>query len=173
MRTSTKRLLAVGVLAAVVIGITQIASFAQRGTSNASVVGVWRVSEVTTTGPNGRKYTNPQPSVRIFTQRYYAIDEVTSDAPRPELPLPADKQTDKQKADAFGPFVGQAGTYEIKGAEMTLKRITAKNPATMKVGTFAVNTFRMEGNNTLWLTQKATEAGPATNPTTWKLTRLE
>jgi hypothetical protein len=72
MRTSTKRLLAAGLLG-VLIGITQIVGFAQRGGSNSAVIGVWRVSEETTTGPNGRKNTNPQPSVRIFTQRYYSI----------------------------------------------------------------------------------------------------
>jgi hypothetical protein len=36
-----------------------------------------------------------------------------------------------------------------------------------------VNTFRMEGNDTLSLTKKAAEAGPVTNPATRKLTRLE
>jgi hypothetical protein len=51
--------------------------------------------------------------------------------------------------------------------------LTAKNPAIMKPGTFAVNTFRMEGNDTLSLTKKAAEAGPVTNPATRKLTRLE
>jgi hypothetical protein len=168
----TKSLLTAGVLVGVLIAIAQIVSFAQRGSSNAAVIGVWRVSEVTTTGPNGRKTTNPQPGVRIFTQRYYSIDEVTSDAPRPELP-PQGKATDKQVADAFGPFTGQAGTYEIKGNELTTKRIAAKNPGTMKAGTFTTVTFRMEGKDTLWLTAKTDQNGPIANPTTTKLTRLE
>ena len=132
MWTFTKRLLTAAVLVGVVVGITQRSGFAQGGSSNSAVIGVWRVSEVTTTGPNGRKNTNPQPGVRIFTQRYYGIDEVTSNAPRPELPPPP-KATDKQVAEAFGPFIGQAGTYEIKGNELTTKRIAAKNPGTMTV----------------------------------------
>ena len=169
----TKRTVtAVVIFVGVVVGIAEIVGFAQRGSSNSAVIGVLRVAEETTTGPNGRKNTNPQPSVRIFTQRYYSIDEVTSDAPRPELP-PQGKATDKQVAEAFGPFTGQAGTYEIKGNELTTKRIAAKNPGTMRSGTFTTVTFRMEGKDTLWTTTKADQDGPIKNPTTTKLTRLE
>jgi hypothetical protein len=95
---------------------------------------------------------------------------VTSDTPRPELPLQA---TDKQVADAYRPFTANAGTYEIKGDELTYKIIVGKSPETMHEGNFRVVTFRMEGKDTLWLTQKATPAGALTNPTTVKLTRLE
>jgi len=156
----------------VLIGVVQIVGSAQRGGSNSAVIGVWRVSELTVTGPNARKVTNPQPSVVIFTQRYFSIDEVTSNAPRPELP-PSDKRTDKQIADAFGPFIAQAGTYEIKGNEITYKRIAAKNPATMRSGDFIVDTFKMEGKNTLWVTSKTNQNEPVANPPTRKLTRLE
>jgi hypothetical protein len=65
-RTVTTLVIFVGV----VVGIAEIVGLAQRGSSNSSVIGVWRVSEETTTGPNGQRNTNPQPSVRIFTQRY-------------------------------------------------------------------------------------------------------
>jgi hypothetical protein len=167
-RTVTTLVIFVGV----VVGIAEIVGFAQRGSSNSAVVGVWRVAEVTTTGPNGRQNTNPQPGVLIFTARYYSIAEVTANSPRPELPSP-DKQTDKQVADAYRPFTGRAGTYEIKGSELTYKPIAAKNPGTMRAGNVFVDTFRMEGNNTLWLTGKATDAGPIANPGTTKPTRLE
>src|ERR1700680_1590770 len=118
MRTSTKRLLAVGFLG-VLIGVVQIVGFAQLSGSS-SVIGVWRESERTRTGPNARKDTNPQPSVVIFTRGYYSTDTVISDAPRPELPQGA---TDKQIADASRSFFGLAGTYEINGNELTLKHI--------------------------------------------------
>jgi hypothetical protein len=172
MRTSTKWFVAAG-LSVVLIGVVQLLASAQGGVSNSAVVGVWRVSEVTTTGPNGRKITNPQPSVRIFTERYFSVTDVTSDTPRAELPLPAEKRTDKQIADAYGPFSANAGTYEIKGNEITFKRIAAKNPAVMRSGNFATSTFRLEGKDTLWLTGNANDAGPVANPQTVKLTRLE
>ena len=143
---------------------------AQRG-SSPSIVGVWRISEVTITGPNARKITSPQPGLRIFTQRHYSLSEVTADKPRPELP-PQGKATDKQIADAFGPFTGQAGTYEIKGNEITTRPIAAKNPNAMQAGSFTTSTFTLDGS-TLTMTTKANAAGPIANPTTVRLTRIE
>jgi hypothetical protein len=43
----------------------------------------------------------------------------------------------------------------------------------MRDGNVDVETFKMEGKNTLWLTEKADFRGPAANPTTVKLTRVE
>ena len=168
---ATKRLLAAGVLATVLIGVAQLAGRAQRGNAPVTVVGVWRVSEVTYTGPSARKVTNPQPGVRIFTQRYYSVSQVTSDTTRAELPPQG--ATDKQVADAYRPFLGQAGTYEIKGNELTFRQIAAKNPATMRAGAFSIYTFRFEGGDTLWLVLKAEQDGPVASPTTYRLTRLE
>jgi hypothetical protein len=167
MRT-TRWLLAAGLLGVLICAVEMV-GLAQRGSS--SVAGVWRASEVTHTGSNARSIMNPQPNVIIFTQRYYSYDAVTSDAPRPELPAQA--ATDKQIADAYRHFSGRAGTYDLKGNELTLKRIAANNPNAMRDGQFEVGTFRMEGNNTLWFSEKATENGPITNPTTFRLTRLE
>jgi hypothetical protein len=165
---SAKRLL----VAVVFIGIAGVVGHAQRGNSNSDVIGVWRVSEMTFIGPNDRTVTEPQPGIVIFTPQYYSRNLVTSDGPRPELP-PLDKATDKQIADAFGPFIANAGTYEIRGNELTTKRIAAKNPVEMRAGNFLTFTFRLEGHDTLWLTSKADENGPRANPTAVKLTRLE
>ena len=126
---------------------------------------------MTITGPNARTIASPQPGLYIFTPRYYSIDMVTSDTPRPDLPQQG--ATDKQRADAFGPFTANAGTYAIKGNELTNTIIAAKNPNAMTSGGFQVFTFQMDGKKTLWLTQKANQNGPATNPTTIKLTRME
>src|SRR5215467_2745870 len=98
---SAKRLLVAGV----VIAIAEIVGHAQRGNSNSGIIGVWRVSEIT--GPNHKTLTTPQPGIVIFTPRYYSLNLVTSDGPRPELP-PRDKATDKQIAEAFGPFAANA-----------------------------------------------------------------
>jgi hypothetical protein len=165
---SAKRLLIVGVL----IGIAEIIGHAQRGNSGSDIIGVWRVSEITFIGPNNRTLTTPQPGIVIFTPHYYSRNLVTSDGPRPELP-PPDKATEKQIANAFGPFTANAGTYEIRGNELTTKRIAAKNPAEMRAGNYLTFMFRLEGRDTLWLTSKTDENGPLATPTTVKLTRLE
>src|SRR5215831_10089925 len=136
------------------------------------VIGVWQVAEVTTTGPNARTVAKPQPGLFIFTAGHYAQERVTADAPRAELP-PADQRTDKQTADAFGPFAANAGTYDVKDNEITIKRMVAKDPTAMKAGNLQVLTFRLDGRDALWLTPKANQTGPVQNPTTIKLTRSE
>lgn len=157
------------VLGVGLIGVGQRIGFAQ-GDPTSDIIGVWRVSEVRM--PNGRTVTDPQPSLGIFTARHFSAIAVTSDAPRPDSP-PGEQPTDKQLAEAFRAFRAQAGTYEIKGNEITYRIVVAKNPSGMRAGSFVTDTFRMEGKDTLWVTRKATDAGPARNPTTWKLTRLE
>ncbi len=164
-----KHLAAAATLVVLLGGVARIG--AQSGSANSPVVGVWRVSELAATGPNASTIKNPQPGLVIFTQRHYSIDMVISDGPRVEVPTQG--ATDKQRADAFGPFTGNAGTYTIKGNELTNNIITAKNPATMSNGSFQVYTFKTEGKNTLWLTSKANRAGPVANPGTIKLTRVE
>jgi hypothetical protein len=155
----------------VCFGVGQVVSFAQ-SKAGSPVTGVWRVVEVTTTGQNARTVTNPQPGLYIFTANHYAIEMVNRDAPRSELP-PEGQRTDKQIADAFGPFTANAGSYEVKGNEITFKRMVAKDPGNMKAGNFQIVTFRLEGKSTLFVTGKANDAGPAQNPTTIKLTRIE
>jgi hypothetical protein len=157
-------------MAVVLLATLGIVLFAQRG-SSPSIVGVWRVSERTITGPEARKITNPQPGLRIFTQRHYSVTEVDSDKPRPELP-PEGQRSDKQYADAFDPFTARAGTYEIKGNEITTRPIADKSPNAMRAGNFITFTFMIEGN-TLTITGKANQAGPIANPTTTKYTRVE
>ena len=49
------------------VGFVRMAQGGQ-GSTTTPVMGVWRVSEVTFTGPNARQITSPQPSVRIFTR---------------------------------------------------------------------------------------------------------
>jgi hypothetical protein len=174
-RVSKRMAVPAAAIVVFLLSVSQVVGVAQRGTASSPIVGVWRVTERTTTGPNGKKNASPQPGVRIFTAHYYSTNVVTTDAPRPEL---ADNATDKQVADAFGPFTANAGAYEIKGNEILIKTIVAKLPAAMRPGSGETLTFRMEGKDTLWLTQKPGAAAlgadrPVENPTTWKLTRLE
>ncbi len=132
--------------------------------------GVWKMMEVTTSGPNARTFTDLQPGLYIFTKKHYSIMYVSSDKPRPELP--EQNATDAQKASAWGPFTANSGTYEIKGTTLTLRPIVAKNPNYMTPGKFGVFEFKLD-SNTLLLTQKATNNGPVSNPAQVKLLRIE
>ena len=156
-------------LAMVIVGGV-IETIAQKPSVDSPLVGVWRISERTFTGPNARTITNLQPGIIIITPHYYSNVVVTSETPRTELP---EQPTDKQRLDAFGPFGADAGTYEIKGNEITSHPVVHKNPNRMRAGSFEVDTFRMEGRNTLWLTPRTRDTGPVANPTTTTLTRLE
>lgn len=50
-----------------------------------SVQGVWRVTEVTTTGLNGTTNRQPQPGLWIFTGKHFSIVGVNSERPCPGL----------------------------------------------------------------------------------------
>jgi hypothetical protein len=158
----------VGVLA----GVWQIVAVAQRGNATSPVVGVWRVSEITTPGRNGTTNTSPQPNVFMLTTHYFSHNGVISDAPRPELP-PSPTLTDKDIADAAKPFLSNAGTYELKGNEIVVRPIVALNPHYMRAGFSKTYSFRLEGKDTLWLSQTATADGAIQDPVMLKLTRLE
>ena len=165
------KLLSVGAAAVVTILVVGgIAAAQQAGRSASSIVGVWRVVEITTTGENARTYS-AQPGQRIFTQRHYSVIAVTADKPRPELP-PIDKATDKGLLDAWRAFGANAGTYEVKGNEIRFQALVAKNPNVMRPGNVLVETFKLDGD-TLWLTAKSNQDGPVKNPNTLKLTRVE
>lgn len=114
---------------------------AQNRATTSPLVGVWRVAERTSTGPNARTVTDPQPGILIVTAHYYSTSIVTSDAPRPDLPRDA---ADKQRLDAWGAFGADAGTYEVHGSELTSHPITHKNPNRMREGTFETDTIRLE-----------------------------
>jgi hypothetical protein len=140
--------------------------------SKSPLQGVWKTSEVTTTGPNASTNKAPQPGFVIFTGKYYSIVSVNADKPRPNLPQDINTATAAQLREIWGPFTGQSGTYEIKGSEVTFRVLAAKNPGVMATGNFATDTFKIEGG-TLTLVSKANQNGPANNQVTIKLTRVE
>ena len=143
---------------------------AQSAVAQANLEGVWKVTEVTFTGPNARTITNLQPGLFIFTKKHYSVQAVTGEKPRPDLPQ--ENATDAQIAAAFRSFSANAGTYEIKGTTVTIRQMVAKNPNNMKPGSFVTFDFKIDGN-TLSLTPKVNTAGPIANPLTLKLVRLE
>ena len=57
-----------------------------RAASEPTLQGVWRVTEVTTTGPNASTNKSPQPSLYIFTPKHYSLMRVNGTTARPDLP---------------------------------------------------------------------------------------
>jgi hypothetical protein len=150
------------------------AMFAQsRAGNQPAFQGVWRIAEVTTTGPNASTNARPQPSLYIFAGRHYSIIRVNGDKPRPNLPQDVAKATAAELNAVYGaPLTAQSGTYEVSGGNVTLRPTVAKNPATMAPNNFTTYSFKLDGR-TLVLTNTSTPTGPVANPTTYKLERIE
>lgn len=156
------------VLALALTAGISVTAFAQD--SNATFQGVWRTLEVIVPGPAGRTF-RPDATLAIFHGRHYSRIEVHAEQPRPELADQATASADQLRA-AWGPFVGEAGTFEVSAHTITMQATIAKNPAAMKPGALSVFTYRHEGG-LLILTQLRTPAGPSAEPVTIKLTRVE
>jgi hypothetical protein len=139
----------------------------------ASIQGVWQTVEIAIAGSNPRTITiaEPRPYLTIITARHYSRTEVQSDGPRPVIADVA-KATADELRTTWGPFVGEAGTYEVSGNVVTMHPLASKSPAAMAPGAFIVSTYKMDGN-TLWLAQQRNQSGPYPNPVTFKLVRVE
>jgi hypothetical protein len=138
-----------------------------------SVQGVWRVVEATTTGPGARTIAfADRPNLTIITARHYSRVEVQADGPRPVLADVAKASADELRA-VWGPFVSEAGTYEVTpDGLITMRPIASKNPAVMGPGVFITYAYKLSGD-TLSLTQQRNQNGPFANPFTLKLVRAE
>jgi hypothetical protein len=158
-------------IAVALIGTLGISAAAQ--SSPGPLQGVWQTVELTITGPGARTITLPEPlaNLTIYSGRHYTRVEVQSEKPRPALAAPATATADELRA-AWGPFVAEAGTFEIAGNTITMRPIASKNPAVMGPGIFITYSFKIEGK-TMWMTQARNQTGPFTNPFTAKLVRVE
>lgn len=154
-------------IVAMVSGTSAVRSAAE---SNATFQGVWRTIEVVVSGAPARTFT-PGATLAIFHGRHYSRVEVHAEQPRTPVADPSSASADQLRA-VWGPFVGEAGTFEVKGDEITMQATVSKNPSAMTKGAISVYAFRRDGD-TLTLTQVRTPAGPVANPITVKLTRVE
>jgi hypothetical protein len=138
-----------------------------------SVRGVWQTVEITIAGANPRtiQVVEPRQYITIITAKHYSRTEVQADSPRPIIADVSKATADELRA-VWGPFVGEAGTYEIDGNTVTMHPQASKSPAAMAAGAFIVNTYKMEGD-TLWISQQRNQAGPYASPVTFKLSRVE
>ena len=144
---------------------------AQSKPASASFQGAWRVVEIDVTGPNARTITKLQPNLTVVSATHYARVEVQSEGPRPILADAAKATADELRA-VWGPFVAEAGTYELTGDTLTVHPIASKNPAAMAAGAVIVYSCKLDGNN-ITLVQQRNQNGPFANPVTFKLTRVE
>jgi hypothetical protein len=137
-----------------------------------SIQGVWQVVEVTTTGPDARKITQVPGNLTIITARHYSRVEVHTDQPR-QQPADVSRASADELRAVWGPFVGEAGTYEVTGTHVvTLRPIVSKNPLAMSRGSFSTFSYKLDGD-TLWITEQSTQNGPVANPATIKAVRIE
>ena len=82
--------------------------------SHATFQGVWRTLEVVVPGPAARTF-RPEATLAIFHGRHYSRIEVHAEQPRPLLADQAKASADQLRA-VWGPFVGEAGTFEVSGS---------------------------------------------------------
>jgi hypothetical protein len=141
--------------------------------TRSSIQGVWRVVEAVISGPAARTIPFAErPTLTIITARHYSRVEVQADGPRPILADVAKASADELRA-VWGPFVAEAGTYEVTpGGLVTMRPIASKNPAVMGPGVFITYAYKLDGD-TLSLTQQRNQNGPFANPFTLKMVRVE
>jgi hypothetical protein len=138
-----------------------------------SIQGVWRVAEVTITGPQARTIAFAErPNLTIITARHYSRVEVQAAGPRP-IPADVAKASADELRAVWGPFVAEAGTYDVTADNLiTMRPIASKNPAVMGPGVFIAYSYKLDGD-TLSMTQQRNQSGPFANPVTFKLVRVE
>jgi hypothetical protein len=160
-----------GLIGIALVGALGISAAAQ--SKPGSVQGVWQTVELTITGPGARTITLPEPlaNLTIFSGKHYTRVEVQTEKPRPILAAPANATADELRA-TWGPFVAEAGTFEVTDNTITMRPIASKNPAIMGPGVFLTYSFKLEGT-TMWVTQVRNQTGPFPNPFTAKLVRVE
>jgi hypothetical protein len=161
-------------LSVVAVGVTVLTTGTAAGQSKSgSIQGVWQAVEVSIPGPTPRTISVPQPppNLTIITARHYSRVQVDAEGPRPTPADIAKASADELRA-VWGPFVGEAGTYEISGGNVILMRpMVAKNPAAMKPGAFTTWSYKLDGN-TMWVTARTNQNGPV-DPITVKVVRVE
>lgn len=162
-------------LLVVLFGMAVLTTAAVSGqTKRESIQGVWQTAEVTVTGPGARTITipEPRPNLLIVSASHYSRVEVQAEGPRP-IPADVTKATADELRAVWGPFVGEAGTYELSSANrITMRPIAAKNPAAMATGAFITYSYKLD-RNTISLTAQKDQNGPILNPITVKAVRVE
>jgi len=160
-------LLSVSVLSATLL-VTTVSSLTAAD-SRTAFEGVWRTVEVVVPGPTPQTF-RPAATLAIFHGKHYSRVEVQADGNRPVLKDAATASADELRA-VWGPFVAEAGTFDVSGNNITMQALVAKSPAAMTTGATSVLSYQRSGD-TLTLTQLRTPSGPSP-AVTIKLVRVE
>lgn len=147
-------------------------AFAQSNTS--PLDGVWRITEIATTGANASTNSKPQASLIIFARGHYSWLNINGTTPRKQRAAVATpgKLTEAEKIaahDEWQPFTANSGSFEVKGSTLTRRRLVAKNEFAMGSAPPLVEQFKLEGD-TLWITSDPPNAQGT--QTRYKLTRV-
>src|SRR5262245_10960825 len=88
-----------------------------------SIQGVWQAVEVSIPGtaPRVIRIPEPRPNLTIVTARHYSRVQVDSDVAR-SMPANIASATADELRAVWGPFVGEAGTYEISDTNVITMR---------------------------------------------------
>lgn len=156
-----------------VVALLPVVSIAQQGATS-PIDGVWRITEIVTTGANAATNSSPQPSLIIFARGHYSWLNINGAPPRKQRAAVATpgKLTEAEKIAAHGewqPFTGNSGSFEVKGSTLTRRRLVAKNEFAMGSAPPLVEQFKLEGD-TLWITSDQPNAQGT--QTRYKLTRV-
>jgi hypothetical protein len=120
-----------------VIGVSVAAQ--RQAASDASLEGVWQILEY---WPKGAKpvYRPNMGGFWIFTAKHYAVIADDGPSPRPDLGDPSKATADHLRA-VWGPFDGNAGTYERSGPDPV--QWTGSMSRSVFVGSSSFNKKRM------------------------------
>lgn len=91
-----------------------------------AIQGVWRIVEQTVNHQTLRD-TTLGAGFHIYAARHFAVVRETGEPPRPGAG-DVDRATVAQLLATWGPFVAQAGTYELSGDRLIATILVAKNP---------------------------------------------
>ena len=153
-------------LVVAVVAFLAVISALLLGQSKPSIQGVWRVAEVTTTGPNASTNKSPQPGLYIFTGKHYSLVRDASLNPRIAI-KDSGNVTAPEALATFGPFIAQSGTYDVSGTTINVTPVVAKFPASREKYGTSTWSFELQGD-TLSMTYLI-----GRDATTVRLTRVE
>lgn len=131
--------------------------------------GVWQAVEVVHPGPKPTTI-KPGPNLSIFSATHYSRVLVEASS-RPALANPV-SATAEELREVWGPFVAEAGSYELTDTMITFHPIASKNPAAMAPGASIVGSYKVDGK-TLKLTIQREYNGPVAYPYTVTFMRIE
>jgi hypothetical protein len=118
-----------------------------------SILGVWKIAEITTTGPSNKTISNPQPGLMTIGRKHYSMTYNPGEKLR--VPFAGDIPTEREKLDAFDTMIASAGTYELSDDLFIISPLIAKNPG-FEAGGGGSYHIKRNGNE-LWLIYKSTD----------------